>query len=342
MDPALQDESARLERMWVRRDAAELGRYLVSDVEDPRINLQSIFSRHFILRQMVGETWDSLMKEECRFSAAMNWLRQVARDSGDPEMLSAILNALERGADNAEGLQVPHFVVGAFRDLSKSGAVQELRPPNYIREVLENTRFEGGKPAVSEQVLSAFCELWRRVVSSVRVRGRLSVLEPACGSANDYRYLQACGIADHIDYFGFDLCDANVANARALFPKARFGKGNIFEIEAPDRDWDLAYVHDLFEHLSLRGVEAAAAELCRVTRLGMCVGFFNMDEIPGHLEQPYEEYHWNRLSVDQMRARFMRHGFACRVRHIGTFLWESVGADSFHNPGAYTFILWRE
>src|SRR6266702_7644186 len=31
----------------------------------------------------------------------------------------------------------------------------------------------------------------------------LSVLEPACGSANDYRFLHACGIAQLVDYAGF-------------------------------------------------------------------------------------------------------------------------------------------
>jgi hypothetical protein len=61
----------------------------------------------------------------------------------------------------------------------------------------------------------------------------LSVLEPACGSANHYRFLVRCGIARFLDYAGFDLCAKNLENARALFPEVRFGVGNVFAITEP-------------------------------------------------------------------------------------------------------------
>src|SRR5205807_10626888 len=110
-----------------------------------------------------------------------------------------------------------------------------------------------------------------------------TVLEPACGSANDYRFLESFGIARLLNYHGFDLCEKNVQNARALFPAAAFACGNIFEIRAADKSFELCYAHDLFEHLSLDGLKAAVHEICRVTRQGLCLSFFQMDERPDHL-----------------------------------------------------------
>ena len=104
----------------------------------------------------------------------------------------------------------------------------------------------------------------------------IKVLEPACGSANDYRFFQGCGLARHIDYLGLDLCAKNVENARALFPSARFETGNVFEIGAADASYELCIAHDLFEHLSIAGLERAVSEVCRVTRSGLCAHFFQM------------------------------------------------------------------
>src|SRR5208283_193351 len=80
-------------------------------------------------------------------------------------------------------------------------------------------------------------------------------------------------------------------NACALFPDASFAVGNVFEIAAPDKAYDLCFVHDLFEHLSLEGMQAAVKEVCRVTRQGLCVSFFNMDEIRDHQVRPVDDYH---------------------------------------------------
>ena len=55
---------------------------------------------------------------------------------------------------------------------------------------------------------------------------RLSVLEAACGSANDYRFIEAFGLARLLDYTGFDLCEKNIFNAKQLFPMAQFNVDN--------------------------------------------------------------------------------------------------------------------
>ena len=342
MNDALRQETERLQRTWMTRDPAHLDSYLVSGPEDPRLNLQSLFSRHFLLRQLAGKVWDDLMSRECRFAAAMNWLTECARTEGDTEALAAVRHALEQDSDNAEGILVPTFLRRIFRQLP--GDVCGLPVPNYITEFLEHTAFVSGKPILPYAGIDTFARLWQKALAREPAKPsatRLKVLEPACGSANDFRALHAFGIAERIDYTGFDLCETNIANARRLFPETRFQVGNIFEIPAPDREFDLCFMQDIFEHLSLAGLERALEEVCRVTRLGLCVGFFNLDDIPAHIERPYEEYHWNTLSVEQIRKAFLKRGFACRIRNVGAFLQEELGCEQTHNPNACTFLLWR-
>src|SRR5690242_6056620 len=101
-------ESERLARSWMQHEPAKLREYLVAGVEDPRINLQSILSRHFLVRFLFGEKHRELMEHECRFAAIMNWLTAFAANS-DPEELNLVLHAIQLGADNAEGIQIPRF-----------------------------------------------------------------------------------------------------------------------------------------------------------------------------------------------------------------------------------------
>ncbi len=358
MDESLRQESEALARSWTQHEAGMLRDYLVAGVEDPRINLQSVLSRHFLVRALSADRFGALMAQEYRFAATMNWLASLAGRLGGVEEPAVILHALKRGADNAEGVEIPEFVVQTFAALP--AAAGELTVPNYIESFVSGMRFVGSKAQLHEPSLETFSRLWARTLlaesagisSSRREEAqisfpqpstlnpqRLSVLEPACGSANDYRFLHTYGIARLLEYTGFDLCATNVDNARALFPGARFEVGNVFEIAAPDKSFDLCFVHDLFEHLSREGMEAAVGEICRVTRRGICAGFFNMDEIRKHVVQPVEEYHWNKLSMARTRELFARHGFAAQVVHIGTFLQRQVGCAETHNPNAYTFLL---
>jgi SAM-dependent methyltransferase len=369
MQPSLQRETARLVRSWMRHDAEMLRGYLVASVEDPRINLQSLLSRHFLLRALTGGRFAPLMEHECRFAAAMNWLLPLATRAGGTEELAAVLHALRRGADNAEGIEIPRFLSRTFALLPQAdpgamagtadAAAARLRPrpatgmdaaaviPNYIESFLSNARFEGDKLLPHEPTLNTFLQLWSAAlggageaeVESSAASPRWRVLEPACGSANDYRFLAACGIARRIDYSGFDLCPKNIENARALFPGVDFATGNVFEIAGPDNAYDLCFLHDLFEHLSPEGIQTAAKEICRVTRRGICIGFFDMDEIPSHQIRPLEEYHGNTLSMSQMRALFAAGGFSAQVLHVGTFLRRQLGCGQTHNPNAYTFVL---
>jgi len=326
----------------MRHDAEMLRTYLVADVEDPRLNLQSILSRHFLARALAGARFEALMEQECRFAITMNWVAKLLQRSPEADDLASVLYALQKGADNADGIDVPYFMRSIFKLLPATAS--GLVIPNYIEEFLSGVQDQEPRSRFDQFSLPTFLRLWRVALGlevSSPESARLSLLEPACGSANDYRALEACGLASRFDYAGFDLCPRNIENARALFPTARFQPGNVFEIALPGQAFDFCMAHDLFEHLSIEGLETAVGEICRVTRRGGCIGFFNMDEIPDHQVCPVEDYHWNRLSMDRVRALFAERGFSAQVIHIGAFLREQFGCDQTHNPNAYTFYLSR-
>lgn len=330
MEEFLRQETERLVHSWRHHEASHLGSYLVAGVEDPRINVQSILTRHFLLEALFGGRFEELMEHELRFAAAMNWLRNRASELDAPEGRAALLHALRCASDNAEGLEVPAFLLRLFAELpANTGGVNV---PNYIEDFL------AGK--AQSEVLDTYQTPWANALQTEPPK-TTQVLEAACGSANDYRCLASCGLARLLDYAGFDLCEKNVANARALFPNARFAVGNVFEIPAADGAYDLSFAHDLFEHLSPEGLPVAIRELCRVTRRGLCVGFFQMAEIPDHVVRPVDEYHWNTLSLERTRTLFAEVGFEVQALHIGTYLCARTGCAETHNPDAYTFIASR-
>ncbi len=375
MSPFLEQESEKLARSWRCHDPALLREYLVAGVEDPRINLQSILTRHFLVDALGLEGCRPLMEEEYRFACAMNWLVKLAEQAGDSDELGQVLHALRKGGDNAEGIEIPSFMTRTFALLPT--AASGLAIPNYIERFLCGTQFRERQARPCQPSLDTFGELWRTALAASTASGQqgrassvegrvssvgcvgnevpplapraldagllmnrgLTVLEPACGSANDYRFLEAYGIARLLDYHGVDLCPGNIENARALFPGVSFELGNVFDIRAPDKSFEVCFVHDLFEHLSPAGIEAAVRETCRVTRRGLCIGFFNMDEIPAHQVRPVREYHWNTLSMARMKELFAGCGFAAQAVHIGAFLRRQTGCDQTHNPNAYTFLL---
>lgn len=345
-------ETEKLARCWEQHEGGWLRNYLVSGVEDPRVNLQSIFSRHFIIRALAAQRFEALVFEECRFAAVMDWLARVARLANDPEGRAVTLDALARGRDNAEGLEIPPFVLQAFADLPCR--LEACTIPNYIEAFLRWEETPGTSSQKGEPALEVLGDIWRELLSgpaATRSCGhgeagggapaRQSLVEPACGSANDYRFLYRYGIAPLLDYTGFDLCLKNVENASALFPGAHFERGNVFEISAGAKQFDLCVVHDLLEHLSIAGMEQAVSEICRVTRAGVCVGFFQMDEIPRHIVRPRDDYYWNLLSLDQMKRLFASHGFETQAIHVRSYLSQRFGWSETHNPNAYTFVCRR-
>src|SRR6267154_2016553 len=278
MKEELRRESETLTRCWMQHEATWLRDYLVNGVEDPRINVQSILSRHFLARALFGNIFEELMEQEVRFAAVMNWLAEAT----GPDVRQGVLHALRQRADNAEGLSIPYFVSRAFALLSETSKAHKVS--NYIESFLAAQVHSGTGHEPREPIFDTFQNLWiTELVAAPQISvpntAPISLLEPGCGSANDYRFIESYGMARFLDYTGFDLCPKNVANARGLFPDARFEVGNVFEIYAPNQSFELCLVHDLFEHLSLEGLEASIREICRVTRRALCIGFFQMDEI---------------------------------------------------------------
>ena len=186
--------------------------------------------------------------------------------------------------------------------------------------------------------MSTFQAIWSEVLASEQHQS-ISVLEPACGSANDYRFVETFGIARLLDYTGFDLCGKNVHNARQMSPRTRFEVGNVLEIDSDDKAFDYCFVHDLFEHLSIEAAEAAISELCRVTRRDICAGFFNMHGRGEHIVKAVGDYHWNTLSVARTKAVFERCASKIQVIHIDELLKSKFGCADTHNKGAYTFVV---
>ncbi len=323
-------------RSWSRHEAAWLRDYLVAGVEDPRINLQSVRTRHFVAHALYGDRFRDLMREEIRFAAVMNWLLALANEISDAEESGVVLDALRRGSDNAEGRAIPRFVNQTFRDLtSRAGDL------DYVTRLLTGLAPQPSGKFRDHDSLNTFRDLWH-TVTEIDPGVRPKVYEAACGSANDYRFLHAYGLARWLDYCGGDLCPQNIENARRMFPGISFEEHNVFSLPAPDRAYDLCFFHDLLEHLSPAGMQTAIAELCRVCRRDICGGFFNMDEMPAHLIEPVEDYHWNRLSLDQTLAEFERHGFiATTVAHIGSWLRREIGCEQTHNPFAYSIEFMR-
>ena len=310
-----------------------LGGYLVSGVEDPRINMQSILTRDFLLEVLFGERFAGLKSEELRFAAVMNWLLNYLQTKPIAEEITALLHALEKNAQNAEGVAIPFCVLKAFHELPRSADGVSI--PNYIREVL--TAYLAGSECASAKNL--FAERWAALLTNEHA-ATISVIEPACGSANDYRFLKSFGIARFLNYTGFDLLAKNIENARAMFPDDSFDVGNVLGIDAKAKCFDYCIVHDLFEHLSLAAMEQAIDEICRVTRSGICIGFFQMDEISNHVVRPVDDYHMNLLSVQKVQDEFESRGGKVEAIHIETFLRIGLNCADTHNLNAYTFYVW--
>ena len=264
MEDRFRYETERLRESWGKYDRAILRDYLVKDVEDPRINAQSILTRHWLIEQLFGNEFSDLMEHEMRFSLVMNWLLKLIKNNIRTNQLQAILDALICGSNNAESIIIPSYISKTFSSLSM---------PNYIFDALNMPFVEDSKGTIPEYLTSVFARIWNDVLTNKKSQS-ISVIEPACGSANDYRFLDAFGVSRFIDYKGFDLCEKNIHNAGMMFPEIDFEIGNILGISAEDNAFDYCFVHDLFEHLSLEAMESAISEICRVTRHGICMNFF--------------------------------------------------------------------
>jgi hypothetical protein len=363
MDHQLQQETQTLTQAWAQHASADLRDYLVADVEDPRLNVQSILTRHALIDRILGQPAQPLCDHELRFACVMNWLLHRLKRGADADWLDAQLAELvmagdelveadpatdaaaqtQNEADEAAETTPPAHLRETAALLAEAHAADAAHPavPDYVVDALSLSDVELSEQGMPERILETFQQLWAHWLGQVTVESPLRVLEPACGSANDYRFLDAFGLSAHLDYHGFDLCQANINNACALFPQQaeRFFVGNVFAIDAPDNRYDVVFTHDLLEHLSPRGIEAAITELCRVTADTLIVHFFNLEDRDEHVIQPTEDYYWNVLSLPRLRERFQAHGGHVEALHVPSFLAERFNFHESHNQEAWTLTV---
>ncbi|MCA1569150.1 MAG: class I SAM-dependent methyltransferase, partial [Chloroflexi bacterium] len=208
--------------------------------------------------------------------------------------------------------------MGSFLDPAKHAAVQRVDRSIAERE-------------------TAFEQRWSAELSE-RTARPLSVLEFACGSANDFRAFVSYGLARHLDYTGVDLTAKNIENALRRFPDARFEVGNIMDLPYADASFDFVIAADIFEHLAPDELERALDEACRLARRGVVLTFFNMSGGPEHLVQRKRAYHWNRLSAPRVEEHLRRHFSTVTTIPVATWLKDRFGYRHSYNRNAYTII----
>jgi SAM-dependent methyltransferase len=169
----------------------------------------------------------------------------------------------------------------------------------------------------------------------------ISVVEFACGSANDYRAFDESGIARFLDYRGVDLTTKNIANARRRFPGVDFEIGDITRLPFPDASFDYVIASDIFEHLPPDGLSSALHEAVRLARRGVVLTFFRMSDIPDHVVRPKGLYHTNLLSRTRIEAQLRDRFPDVTATRIATWLDTDYGYPHSYNRHAWTIIAER-
>jgi SAM-dependent methyltransferase len=104
-------EGSRLARAWLGYPSLMLDRYLVTGYQNPRINVQSILTRHALARRLFGPGLEGLMDGELRFAVELNeMLRESARKHGI--RMGSYLNPWKQG----RVLEAARVIEGRERD----------------------------------------------------------------------------------------------------------------------------------------------------------------------------------------------------------------------------------
>lgn len=352
------EESQSLANAWMRHDEEFLASYLKLSVQNPGFNPQSILTRYAILEYLCDEDISEMKYNELLFSAVMLWVYQNMEILDDPYERKSLQYALETGAESTETIRIPRILKEAWSRIIIFKGEKIL--PTYLKKILningDNSGIAETKPGIgdisereinyqrklNQEVATEFLDIWRRLLPSMKIR-RGDVLEPACGAANDYSAIRYMGLDKFINYQGFDICEKNVKVARSLYQDANITIGNIYD-EAFGKNYDVIYVHDLFEHLSEKGVGFSIEKLCRHCDGVLCLNFFNMEEIPEHIIRSVAGYHWNTLSRPKICELIESFGFDVQTINILSFfrdvycLEPEIATEEFYNPRAHTLI----
>jgi len=321
----LAGEDERLRWAWDRYPQEYLDSYLVSGVEDPRINFQSILTRALIADSLFPGRFDALIDAEWRFGLCLTWLIRRLRVVPDGW---AILDHLE----NRDETQCPRFLIETYHALQRD----DCPIPDYVSQALSN--FLAPASVTCAPALSTFERLWNETLAQCPAAS-LSVLEAGCGSANDYRFLVSHGLAGFVRYTGFDISAKNVANARRRFPDVDFIQASVLDIPAGAGQYEYVFAHDLFEHLSPPAFDKALSEVLRVAQKQVWLSFFNMDDIPEHEFHDVGKYHLNRLSAKRTIEFILQYATDVEVVDVPRLVSGKFAYPDYYNQRARTLII---
>jgi len=327
MANAFQLEHTNLRWSWDRYPCEHLDTYLVADIEDPRINCQSILTRSLIADSLWPNTFTDLIDAEFRFGTVLNWiLNQLKSGIKRYNLLESIAND--------QGQACPNVVFETYHWLQS-----EACPiTDYISSALGRCNPDTPEQRLCERALNTFSHIWSRTLQGCSSKS-IHVLEPACGSANDYRFIERCGLSKYVTYTGIDISTKNIANAKRRYSNTDFRVASILESGFEDDSFDTLFVHDLFEHLSANALDKALAEVLRVCRSQAWLHFFNVTRCNDHVIRPIEQYHWNTLSIEKLCRRLSELGGQIEILWIPHFLKNKFGDNAYHNPNACTLLV---
>ena len=318
-------ESEALGWSWDRLPSELLDVYLVRDQQDPRINCQSILTRVLIIDTLWPREFDDLIDEELRFGAVLTWLLQRLADGISRKGL------LESLAEHAP--ELPEFVRETHAWLDSG----DCPIPNYLTDALVGEDLDRSELSLADAVLDCFADVWSAVLRD-REHPKVGVLEIACGSANDYRFIDSFGLARFLDYTGIDISAKNVRNARRRFPGIAFSRANVFDSGLPDGYAEFVFLHDLFEHLSPEGLNVALKETMRVCRKQAWLHFFSVADIARHELRRVGRYYRNTLSLGELVNSLEECASNVEVVAIQEMLGAKFGYADYYNPRAVTII----
>jgi SAM-dependent methyltransferase len=323
----LSEEDSRLAAAWDRYSAEHLEDYLVSGVEDPRINAQSILTRALVIDMLYPGQFTELIDAELRFGVVLTWLlRELEAHRDRCGLLDEIATPVSAA--------VPAVVRETYAWLqSPTVPVQD-----YISMALDPIDPDQPAALLNLRALDTFMDHWRRILPETHPGPVPKVLEVACGSANDYRFFCRCGLASRIDYTGLDVSSKNIDNARRLCPGGHFVRGSILSSGLGDAAFDCVFFHDLLEHLSAEAVSLAVKEMSRLTRRELWSHLFRATPAPGHTITPSPPYHWNTLSVPTLVATLSANGLDADAFFIGDWLAKKFNFTQPHNSLAATIL----
>ena len=220
MEKNLEIESIKLAGCWQKYDRGYLQRYLVQSVQDPRINLQSIINRHYLIDILFPGQYDFFMDHEIRFSLVVNWLMGLWKDDLKQYGQTGLLNALLEGKTHSQEIQIPGYILDTFN---------LLEPHNYICSLLSASQREDSYIPLQNYDMNTFQNIWKEVFADCE-SDKISVIEPACGSANDLRFFETYNVSQFINYHGFDICEKNILNCRQMFGDSMFSVDNFLGV----------------------------------------------------------------------------------------------------------------